>query len=300
MVKVHLLIVLFIMVVAVFVVSGCTGRAENAAFVGGTDGLTMNFQHLPPTIFVNVPFNLVVLVQNAGESVMLKDGATFTLNNAGQFGISPTNATVKNKNNLTAAKRINNTILPGNIEPISWEKIAFTGQAGVPLTEEQLIAVSACYPYSTKMLVMACAARSAKECQPIGDKPVQSSGAPIQITKLSQVAQEIDNETILLSFAIDVENKGKGDVYAPSFSAVCPSPSADFQNVVNIKSIVFGNTTKPIDCKGGSDISLSDGKGSTTCKITIPTKVDFEDELLVTFDYTYKQTLTTNIAVILT
>lgn len=300
MTKSHLIILLPIMIIAVFAVSGCLGKTGTAAFVGGTDGLTMSFQDLPPTVFANVPFNLVVLVQNAGESFMQEGEAKFTLNNALQFGISPNTATVKNAYNLTAAKRINNTIIPGRTEPISWGQTVFTGQGGAPLTEQQPVplAVYACYPYSTKMLAMACAARSAKGCQPVADKPVQSSGAPIQITKLSQVAQSIDNNTILLSFSIEIANEGKGDVYASSFSTICPNPSANIQNFVNITSIVFGNTTYPIDCRSGSSVSLSDGKGSTTCKITIPTKVDFEDELFVTFNYTYKQKLTTDITVI--
>jgi hypothetical protein len=294
--KTYTLLALLVMIIAVFAVSGCTGKTETAAFVGGTDALKMSFVDLPETIFANVPFQLAIIVQNAGEAPILKEGATFTLNNANNFNIW--NPVAHNNVNLPAAKRINNTIIPGGQEFINWGPAKFTGQAGVPLTEEQKVPifVEACYPYSTTMLTMACVARDTRDCNPAGEKTAQSSGGPIQIKSFKQVAQEIDDANVALNFIIEIENKGKDDIF--SINAGCPGPSAAEQNYVAITAINFGGRPYSVSNCNDPTISLFEGKGSASCSIIVPTKTNFEDELFMTLNYTFRQRLTTEIAVI--
>lgn len=286
--------ILIIAMMAIFAVSGCT-QQKGAAFVGGTDGLKLSFQDVPQTVFANVPFQLAVLVQNAGESKIDIGNATFVLNNAQNFNITAPSTT--NKEILPAARIVQDTIMPGGQELISWGSAKFTGQIGVPLPEEQpiSIAVDACYPYSTTMIARVCIARSNKICEPAAEKVVQNSGAPIQVTKFKQIAQP-ENGNIILSLIIEVANKGKGDVYAAG--AVCSGLTLEDQSIVNVTKITLGNEVYEAYSLNCEPIALFDGEGSTSCSLTIPATTDYEEELSVVLNYTYKQRLTTEIAVI--
>ena len=103
-------ILLLIFFIAIIAVSGCAGQtktqqiAQQAAFVGGTEGLKISFFELPPTIFAGVPFNLQVLLQNAGEADVKSSQAIFILNNARIFNI--TNGKAANREALARAKRV--------------------------------------------------------------------------------------------------------------------------------------------------------------------------------------------------
>jgi hypothetical protein len=290
---------LLIAMVAVFAISGCTGTPKTTAFVGGTDGLKMSFADLPSTIFANVPFQLAVLVQNAGESAIEVGSATFTLNNAQNFNILVTDATTRNKGLLQAAKIVQATIFPGGQEFITWGPAKFTGEAGIPITEQQPvpIAVDACYGYSTTMITRVCIAKGKQICEPIAEKVIQNSGAPIQITKFKQIAQA-ENDTVTLNFKIDVENKGGGDVYTAG--ATCPTPDSNSKDIFYVDKVILGDEVyAPQSLLNCDSIELSDNEGSTTCSITIPSvKTDYEEQLSIVLNYTYKQKLTAKIAII--
>jgi hypothetical protein len=256
-----------VMIIAVFAVSGCAPSTEVKAFVGGTEGLKMEFLNLPPSIFVNVPFSLAITVQNAGEYTVMPGGAYFTLNNALNFNIPLEKSTVNNADALIAARRIQDTILPGGKELISWGEAVFTGTLGAPLTEEQpvLLGIKACYYYETRAVASVCVAKSNKICEPIGEKTVQSSGAPVQLTELKQIAQTTDNENYTITLTLTVENKGEGSVYAQY--ATCPKPSFEDQNYVVLDKMTLEGKEIDPECNGGVLIQLSDGKGSKTCRI---------------------------------
>lgn len=307
----NLMIVL--MLVAVVAVSGCVNlpsfsRDEKAtAFAGGTDGLTMEFQDLPDTIFTGVPFQLVVLVQNAGETPLKAGTASFTLNNAALFGVTPS---AVNNQNLIATKLVQGTITPGGQEFVSWK--SSTGKppkfTGTVLTEQQTIplTVDACYSYSTTMLATACVARTKKICEPVGIKPVENSGAPIQVTEFKQVAQP-DGDNINFNFILSVENQGDGSVF--SSAANCPGPSIDLQNYVYLSAIKLGSAKNlqvvstcgnaKTDCCDEVSIALDDrGRGSTSCSLTIPSTTDYQDQLSIVLAYRYKDRITRSIAVV--
>ncbi len=290
---------LLVMIIAVFAVSGCAPSTEVKAFVGGTDGLKMEFLNLPPSIFAKTPFSLAITVQNAGEYTVMPGGAYFTLNNAMNFNIPLDNSTINNADALIAARRIQDTILPGGKELISWGEAVFTGIAGVPLTEEQpvLLGIKACYYYETRAVASVCVAKTNKICEPIGEKTVQSSGAPVQLTELKQIAQTTDNENYTITLTLTAENKGKGGVYAQH--ATCPKPSAEEQDYVVLDRISVGGEEIFPECNGGRLITLSEGKGSKTCRIKATAKnIEYEEQLAVTLAYKYDQDLTTEISVI--
>ncbi|MEM4248511.1 MAG: hypothetical protein QXH80_04525, partial [Candidatus Nanoarchaeia archaeon] len=163
-------------------------------------------------------------------------------------------------------------------------------------TEEQAvpIAVDACYPYGTMATTGVCVAKTSKVCEPVAEKVVQSSGAPIQVTEFKQIAQPVgDTNTIQLRFTITVENQGDGEVF--SISNTCPQPINPGE--VSIKEIKLGSKTYgPEFCKE-SIITLSEGEGSVSCTIPVEVSGEYEEELTVYLSYIYKQRLTTEISV---
>jgi hypothetical protein len=169
----------------------------------------------------------------------------------------------------------------------------------VPLTEEQPVplGIKACYYYETNAVVSVCVAKSNEICEPIGEKTVQSSGAPVQLTELKQIAQTTDNENYIITLTLTAENKGKGSAYAQY--ATCPNPSFEDQNYVRINKMTLGGEDIIPECNGGVLIQLSEGKGSKTCRIKATAKnIEYEEQLAITLNYKYSQDLTTEISVI--
>lgn len=280
-----------IAIIAVFAVSGCTTQEATGAFAGGTDGLTASFINLPTSVFTESTFDINLLLQNKGEADIPVNAALLSLNNAGTLGI--TEASKSNIKNLNKVRRINDTIIAGGSEPISWQSASFKGAA---ITEQQAVpfSVNVCYPYATTAIAAACAGKTDKVCNPIEEKPVQSSGAPIQVTRLMQVA--VPKATgVELAFTIDVENKGEGDVYGPG--SICAALSPDQKDIVTIKSIIFNGEPKTADCIN-APISLSENQGSITCNFDVNVAQDFSAELVVQLNYVYRGLLNGAITVI--
>jgi hypothetical protein len=281
-----------VLLIGIFLIGGCVKQQPTTAFIGGNEGLVASFIDLPSTIFSTSLFDIKVLLQNKGEADVPANAAKLTLNNAGTFGVDLTNASLSNTQRLEKAKKINNTILSGGINTIIWQGASFKGAV---ITEQQTIpiSVSVCYPYETTGIVLACAGKTDKVCKPAEEKPIQSSGAPIQITNFRQIATP-KGKGIEFAFVIDVENKGGGDVY----NAGCENLLLEQKDVVTINSVIFDNKEVNADCKN-QEISLWQNKGSISCKFDISElNQDYNAELVVKLNYTYKSMLNSAITVI--
>lgn len=296
------IIFLMIAIIAVFAISGCT-KEQPAAFAGGTDGLAVSFINLPTSVFTSSVFDINILLQNKGEADVPLGKAVLTLNNAQTLGI--TNAIKTNTKLLTRVRKIVNTTIPGETESLAWQNASFKG---IIITEQQAppFSIDACYPYETTAIATACAGKTSDVCKPVEEKTVQSSGAPIQVTKFSQIAVP-KTSGVELAFTIDVENQGKGSVYdsaavcSYNLSAIDLRPEQIDTIVVN--SITFNNiainplTACPLD-RGRPIISLSDKKGLITCNFDVAVTQDFSAELVVKLGYIYKDSLNGAITVI--
>jgi len=290
------IIFLVMAIVAVFAISGCT-KEQPAAFAGGTDGLVTSFMNLPTSVFTSSVFDINILLQNKGEADVSIGKAVLTLNNAQTLGI--TNAIKTNTKLLTRVRKINNTAIPGETESMAWQNASFKGAI---ITEQQTppFSIDACYPYESTAIATACAGKTNLVCNPVEEKTVQSSGAPIQITKFSQIAVP-KASGVELGFTIDAENKGKGNVY--DSAAICSDLKPEQIDTVLVKTITFNGaqinplTACPLD-GGRPIIVLADKKGSITCNFDVAVTQDFSAELVVKLDYIYKDSLNGAITVI--
>ncbi|MCX6774818.1 MAG: hypothetical protein NTY99_01865 [DPANN group archaeon] len=252
----------------------------------------MQFQNLPDTVFSNTPFNVVVLVTNAGESNLLANDVKFVFDNAANFNV--TMITQSNSEALASSKKIGSTEVPGGQQLITWPDAAFTGTV---LTTQQKVtmAVEACYPYKSLGAASVCIARTSKICNPAGDKPIQSSGAPVQFTSFNQVAQSANATTVSVQITAGIENKGVGTVY--SSSAQCPLPSVDDLDSVRVTGIKLGDKALPLNCDE-NPVTLDQGKGDIRCSFDVSTTADIQDQLSIELAYKYKNKISSEIAVI--
>ncbi|MEM2873942.1 MAG: hypothetical protein QW063_00580 [Candidatus Nanoarchaeia archaeon] len=283
-----------IFLVMVIVVSGCislpifsTREIESETFIGGTDGLVLRFLSLPSTVLQNQSFSIVALVENKGESDINAEDAFFTLNNANAFNIPDKEITKRNSIKLTGAKLVGGVVMPGGSEQIAWGPAKITS---LILTEQQIIPLSidACYPYTTTATSRVCISKTHKLCEPVAEKIVKNSGAPIQLTSLRQIALPKNND-IELTLIFEIKNVGGGAVFEAVAS--CPNPNIAQKDYVNIKAIKLGG--KSLDLKNCSELSMSlfENKGSASCTFTIPATTDYEEQLTIELEYKYKKGL---------
>jgi|GEM_PF-7113601 len=297
-----LIVLLFVFLVGV---SGCLNisifkdkaPAEEAAFVGGTQGLTAEFVELPQKIFQDTSMDIKLRVQNKGEAAIPEGSAQFTLNNAGAFQVDP--AVQTNEVDFDKVRKFGSAVQGSIPTEIVWSS---PGPRGLILTEEQSIPISVdlCYPYSTFTLTKACAARSSTStiCQPDAFLDVQNSGAPIQVTSLRNVAVPREG-AIELALIMEIENLGEGDVYYDASLDSCNELSSTFLDKAFVKSISFGNlrVTEP-ECTPGTTLSFINDIAKTTCRITVDTTADIENDLVVELGYYYRERVSAAVSVI--
>ena len=286
-----------VFLIVLVLVSGCIQTQEKTdSFVGGSEGLKLEFQNLPEIIVPGAPFDILVLASNAGEADVPVNSIRFTLNNAATLGI--TEITKGNTELLRGSQRIKDTLVPGENLVMSWPNAKFTGTV---LTEEQKvpIVVDACYPYKTAAKVSkACIARGKEVCEPLGKKPVESAGAPIKITEYSQSSVQLTKDTIQLNLDFKVKNAAGQTAY--SNAARCLNLADEELNKVTITSLKLGlkEYFTQDTCEEVAITLDNKGEGIGHCKLVIDTQNDFEEELTIKLDYIYKQHISTQVPIL--
>ena len=157
-----------------------------------------------------------------------------------------------------------------------------------------------CYLYQTRVVSEICVlanqiyAGTDAICDPSGQKPVFSSGSPVQVTGFRQSVVGTDKSQ--LSF--DVVHQGNGKVFDPSAAADCPRNPTDRRNKgdkvrVTIKTGLTGNKLK---CVGLDDaatqssgiVKLVNGKRTITCTQELDSdRSDFKKNVDITVDFNY-------------
>jgi hypothetical protein len=149
-----------------------------------------------------------------------------------------------------------------------------------------------------------CVARSSNLCQPVSERIIQSSGAPIQVTGLKQIAQP-SGGNVELGLEFEIANLGSGDVF-PS-SAQCPAPNLSQKGVITIESLKLGSReVRPgvcsdvlrANCCSEVSIATFEDEGSANCRLSVETTRDFEEQLTLVLAYKYRDKITSEVSVI--
>ncbi|MBT3583218.1 hypothetical protein HN924_01395 [Candidatus Woesearchaeota archaeon] len=303
----------------VLLVSGCVdylpsigGGTDNVGvvgFVGGDNGVVVSFvgNNPPARVFQNNNFNVVLQLENKGENDIDAGDIRVLISNMQNFGLED-NIVKYNENLIPKRIKTEAGFIPGGIDYISFDDVAYSGPAMITEDSPISIAVDVCYPYKTTAVADICITRERDEtvCDPFGKPSVQTSSSPILITGITQMSNGLirtDSDDVLLDIRIDFEMVGDGEIY--NSDSTCSELVIDDINVITIDQITLGadiynndNVTKLCgynDNKIGLD---EDGNGFVICSIMVPNvPFDFEDRFTITTSYMHTQLLTQKIAV---
>jgi len=208
------IIVLSLLVLSLFVVSGQQGCKKEEKAVFNTTALTMNFvADAPPTQLVSgESYPIYVDVKNEGGYDIAQGNAHFFLSGIGE-NLEGVTLHLQNVNILNKKT---------SVQEGGKERLTFASQATPPIRNlpaefNFTIRVDSCYKYATLTQTSICVGKGNGICSISGEKIVtgSNSNAPLQITSLTE---NIQGNKLYVTFTI--ENKGSGQVYLPALDCV--------------------------------------------------------------------------------
>ncbi len=227
--------VLVLLIAAAFLVAGCQEQSEgpdiSATFIGGNQGLALSFvEGAPPNEILDdgqEEFSIGIMVENVGESNI----GVETTNPFGFIeivGINPTRFNKFSQDELLvtwdeadltlsrAQRGFDGSIITGESSLVEIPGLSYTSDRTG--NTEYTVRANVCYEYRSEAQGQICIKDNVLEraaddtiCTLTGSKPLATSGAPMQVTQLTQNPAGADR--IQITFRI--ENVGNGAVFAP-------------------------------------------------------------------------------------
>ena len=298
---VALLICLVLLVSACKGKSGAaTGGAPRTPFIGGTAGITMNFEKDSPppevTDDTSFAFNVIVRLKNDGEFKVEKNDIRVNL-----VGFDPSDfgkvfddlRDAQPDDTLDSRKRdAEGNIVEGTTTFVTFPK---GGDSFVPRkfsgNTEFTFRADACYNYKTEANTKLCMLkdminiRDDSICKPTSTRTIYSSSAPVQVSNFRQTVVGRDK----ISFSFDVVLSGNVDIFqskdkktpASGFDAACPRDPRTRREIEN--NVLVQITEIPqdpvitelkcggLDLDGGSSgvVKLVNGRRTITCTASL-------------------------------
>lgn len=288
---------------------GCQNQQQGVAgpsFVGGTDGLLINFlQDAPPDNVYDAnraEFQAAVQVKNSGEWDVPIGNLKVSLSGIDPADFGKTDADMQKSSDtlLTATKKDSTgTIIQG--AQLVFTFPGFSYKADLPGDVQHIIKADACYAYGTNALSSICIKKdltkvSTEVCTVDSDRTVANSGAPVQVASVHESAGGSDS--ILMT--ITLKQTGTGEIFKSGQS--CASGIAN-ENVVNFK--INTGMTSELSCSGLStgtgtatgDVTLYSGERQITCTQKTGGQGDFEKTVEITLGYDHKVSTSKTIVV---
>ncbi len=276
-------------------------------FIGGTSGIVMSFaQNTPPEQVLDggdFPFDIIIKLKNAGEFLVPKESVQVSITGfePGEFGVTSADLVTNPDEDLEPVKK---DVQGNRIEPPE-AYVEFNNLNHVnPITGTQLtfpIKADVCYTYSTIATAALCVRENLINpeedgiCEVNEEKRVYNSGAPVQITKLTESARSKDK----FAFSFNVEHIGNGNIYAQA--STCDKSSRAFEDSVNVE---VATGLPGLACSGLGDggatigtIKLIGGSRQITCTQPVSVAADFITPMTITAWYDYEDDVTTQVIV---
>ncbi|MBN1644511.1 hypothetical protein JW851_00525 [Candidatus Woesearchaeota archaeon] len=300
---------IIILAIILIALVGCQQDGQTvsieAPFIGGTQGITFDFSQLRTEVYDSGtdPFDVTIKIENKGESDILKDNIKVTLSgiNPVEFSTTENDLSKTSKEDIISAKK--DTM--GNIQTgppvfVDFPNLEYTGKI-TGTTIEFPLRANICYLYNTKAISKLCIRKNiltAGEgiCNINEDKPVYNSGAPIQITRITESARAKDK----IGFSFEIHNMGTGDVYQRG--TVCDKTTRKNKDkiFVRVETNMPGITCTGLENQGTKAegyTTLFDGVKTITCTQPAPGQIDFEQVLGIEAFYDYEEYKQTKISV---
>jgi len=314
--KTKSIIVLFLIILLITAAS-CDKKSKNTGtqefgFIGGTEGLEISFvEGTPPErIFIEDPFLISIQLENKGETTIDLGQVLTTLEGISYRSYSIPKPTLVNEIPIERIRfdKQSNTQLLGGIENINYEA-EFVDKIDFETTHT--MSMNVCYLYQTRSVSSLCLVNDPTQRPGTADvclvnevKGVGNSGAPIQVTQLSERASGKSE----ISFNFQIENKGTGKVYHPTFVDKADPQCTDannekFSDIVQVTIIPpegLEVSCPKLDHGILGDVRLIKGASTVVCKLStnqVTQSAPFPGEIKVQVDYIYKEHASTQVTV---
>ena len=299
--------ILALLICLILLVSACkrggaaAGTAPRTPFIGGTAGISLNFEKDSPPPEVTddgtFAFNALVRLKNEGEARVLQEDIKLNL-----VGFDPSDfgsnfdelKDVKPDDTLDPKRRdAEGNIIEGTTTFATFPEGGGDFNPGLNPgrfsgNTEFTFRADACYHYKSEANTKLCILRDMINvrddsfCKPTGSKTVYSSSAPVQITNFRQSIVGKDK----ITFSFDISLSGNVDIFwdtsetkPSSFDTGCPrDPKTRRERENNVGVEILEIPSDPIfrnlKC-GGLDntnkgvVKLISGKRTITCTVEV-------------------------------
>lgn len=292
--------------------SGCStgssgntaGGGETTPFVGGTEGITVDFMDgaPPPEVYDagNYPFEVAVRLQNKGETDVPADDVKVEISGVdpADFGGPSPLIMSAPEDLLGTMKDANGNIIDGTITYLSFPGFNYVGN----LSGNMLFTLRAdlCYTYENIANTKLCVIKDVlnfnqeKVCEVNEVKTVQNSGGPIQVTSFEQSPMGQNS----ISFTFEVSHAGLGEISSVG-SGCNDSVSHEDKVLVTVDTGLDTQVTCP--GLGGTNsgvITMYGGKRTVRCTQDVTgAATNYEKVITITTEYDYHQSTTKTLLV---
>ena len=320
-----LLICLLLLVSACKKTGAASGSAPRTPFIGGTAGITMNFEKDSPPPEVTddgtFAFNAIVRLKNDGEFKLVKDNVKLNLVgfDPADFGKSFSDVSeVMPDDDLEPRRRgAEGDVIEGTTTFVTFPKSGDFVPEKFSGNTEFSVRADICYNYHTDANARLCVLRDMINvrddaiCDPTGSRQIFSSSAPVEVTNFHQDVVGKDK----INFRFDVVLRSNVDIFFDSsaekpstFDAGCPrDPRARRENENNVLIEITEIPGDPIFSNlkcGGLDgsakglVRLIDGKRTIICTVDLATsRNDLEKVVGIKVDYNVRDEKATKVLV---
>ena len=324
-----------LLVCLVLILSACkgksgaaTGGAPRTPFIGGSLGVTLDFEKDSPPPEVtddqSFPFNVIVRLKNEGETTVNRNDIRLNLMgfDPNDFGKSFDDLRdVQPEDDLQAKKRdAEGNIVDGTTTFATFPKDNSQFEpTKFPGNTELTFRADACYFYHTEADTKICGLRDMINvrddaiCRPTEGRPVYDSSGPVQVTNFRQSVVGKDKISfsfdLVLSNSVDIFFDGKTETTpASGFDAACPrNPRDRREKENNVEVEIVEIPTDPVFTNlkcGGLDnsfkgtVKLIGGRRTIVCTVElVQDRNDFEKPMAINLKYNVLDTKETRILV---
>lgn len=302
---------LVVILAVVFLVVGCQAGSKKQVnletpFIGGSQGLALDFQDLRKEVFDGGrdPFDVIVKLDNKGESLVKKEDVQVKISgiNPAEFSKGEAGLMLNAPDDVIEVRGApQGSTLPGQQVFVEFTGLNHKGVISGASAQFPLRA-DVCYVYRTKTVSELCVRdnlltpRAGGICEVNGDKQVFNSGAPVQVANFKEAARAKDK----IGFTFEIKNAGAGSVFQRN--SICNRIDRKNENrvYVIVQTGLDGLQCTGLETSGkGAEgfVTLYDSSKIVSCSQTISSRSDYEQLVNIETIYDYEQTVQSTITV---
>ena len=274
-------------------------------FMGGTDGLLLSFQDFRPEVFDSGrdPFDVIVRLENKGESIVSKNNVRVKLSgiNPSEFSKSEEQLSASAPDDVIEVRKEpnGNTLSP---PPVFVEFMGLNHKNPLIGASNQFtLLANVCYQYRTRGVSKLCIRENlltppAGICELNADKPIASSGAPVQFVNFKESTRAKDK----VGFTFEITNANTGKIYERNSACDLSKRQSENKVHVTVSTGLAGILCTGLEttAKGAEGfVTLYGGSKTISCTQTVSTRSDFEQLVNLEAVYDYEQSTQSTLTV---